>query len=179
MVPGVEDLGSRTLQLHSWLLSQAVSHWVIPRVLDVCLVGFSWRNCNLQYGHLLCNYLAPRARNISQPKVNRSCAPIIPYIYLERTNSQKFFSCTCKGKVQVWNQKLQGKVLSNVRKVYFLLNLSVATVAPVANKRTVAIGCAVVVSKMSRLGQVHVRVTGVFLFHILDCHNMSEHVRTY
>jgi hypothetical protein len=74
---------------------------------------------------------------------------------------------------------LQGKVLSNVRKVYFLLNLSVATVAPVANKRTVAIGCPVVVSKVSRLGQVHVRVTGVFLFHILDCQNMSEHVRTY
>lgn len=69
-------LGSRTLQLHSWLLSIAVSHWMIPRVLDVCLVGFSWRNCNLQYGHLLCDYLAPRARNISQPKVNRSCAPL-------------------------------------------------------------------------------------------------------
>ena len=58
----------------------------------------------------------------------RSCAThnTVQFTIPGTASSQvtKFLFLHVQRKVQVWNEKMQDKVLSNVRKVYFLLNLS-------------------------------------------------------
>ena len=106
-------------------------------------------------------------------------------IHLPGTNQfTEFIFLHVQRKVQVWNKKLPGKVLSNVRKVYFLLNLSVPAVAPVANKRTVAMGCLLWFPKtpkcpaLDRSTSESPESSCSKFWNARTCQNMSEHVRT-